>query len=358
MQNGEITVDDTTKKVLVKLASGVIPLRHWRKDFRKYFLSRIHPSYGQIYPPIYDMHAKILEGHPAIFNARGEEMEMYFLRDRHIASAPYAFPYPTHFLWDRFNVGLDTHFYTHNQMLERMGSPSKRYGMLNESEGIVPHDYDLFRRHPGLEREFTLIFTHSERILNEVDNARFLPSCANLWYGTNLGGGELDGNAYVNKTKNVSIVSSGKVSCALHEYRLLCARRCRKEALADTYGTFDGGSSIKIAESLADYRYSIAIENFISPYFFTEKITNCFASMTVPIYLGASKIEDFFNEAGIIRLRPNDDIKKVLSVCSEKDYFSRLDAIKENYIRALEYRNVWDMMYNQYLKPEAPPVRL
>ena len=33
-----------------------------------------------------------------------------------------------------------------------------------------------------------------------------------------------------------------------------------------------------------DYMYSIAIENTIEPFYFTEKILNCFASKTIPIY--------------------------------------------------------------------------
>lgn len=296
------------------------------------------------------MGAEISPGYPAIYNNNGERMEMFFLRDKHIASEPYAFPYPTHFMWDRFNIGLDTHFYSHNQMLERMGNPSRCYGLLIESEGIVPRDYDIFKNNPGLNKNFNLIFTHSEKVLNDVDNARFLPTCANLWYGTPRGGGEFDINAYQHKEKNASIVSSGKVMCALHDYRLSMARRCRCQGLADAFGTFDGGSPIKIADSLSKYRYSIVVENYISPYFFTEKITNCFAAMTVPIYLGASKIGEFFNPNGIIVLKEGDDIQKVLAQCNEKDYCSRIEAIKDNYARALEYRSVWDMMYNRYLK--------
>lgn len=338
------------KRAVVKCVSGLLPVRQWRKDLRRYFLSGVHPIYGQIYTPIYDMSARMFTGYPEIYNAKGDRMEMFFLRDKHIASVPYGFPHPTYFIWDRFNIALDTHFYTHNQMLERMGNPSRCYGMLNESEGIVPEDYRIFEKHPGLNKNFNLIFTHSEKILNEVDNARFLPSCATLWYGTELGGGMLDETAYMRKDKSISIVSSAKSSCSLHDYRLSLARRCRGENLADAFGTFDGGAPIKIADSLSQYRYSIVVENYISPYFFTEKITNCFASMTVPIYLGASRIGEFFNENGIITLREGEDIRKVLSQCSEKDYMSRLEAIKDNYARSLEYSNIWDMMYKRYLK--------
>lgn len=336
------------KRNVVKMISNLLPVKRWRKDFRAYFLQSNHSVYGRIYPPYYYLGTKY-EGVPDIYNEHGKKMETFFIRDKHMAPHPYAFPLPTRFLFDRYNIGLDIHFYTHDAMLEQMGSPSRKYGMLNESEAIVPKDYSLFRRYKGLENDFTAIFTYSDRILNEVHNAKFLPVCAVPWYGTERGGGALSESQFMNKTKNVSIVSSGKVKCLLHNYRIDCARRCRKEGLADAFGTFDGGAPIKIAESLTDYRYSIAIENDVNAYFFTEKITNCFLSMTVPIYLGASRIGDFFNKDGIIFLSEKDDIKKILSQCSEKDYLSRLDAIKDNYQRAMEYRNIWDWMYLRYL---------
>ena len=337
------------KRKTVNFLSNFIPSARVRKDFRGYFLKSNHLKYGHIYPPIYDMN-NCLKGLPNIYNEYGEKMDVFFIRDKHMATYPYACPAPTYFLFDRYNVGLDVHFYTHNAMLERMGSPSKRYGMLNESESIVPNDYNIFRENKGLEKEFTAIFTYSEKILNEVENAKFLPVCAVPWYGTELGGGVLDEHIYMHKIKNISICSSSKTMCLLHDYRISCAYQCKNEGLADTYGTFDGGPMIKIAETLSDYRYSVVIENYISPYFFTEKITNCFLSMTVPIYLGATRIGDFFNTDGIIFISENDDIKKVLSQCTEKDYLSRIEAIKENYYKAQAYRNIWDMMYNQYIR--------
>lgn len=336
------------KRKSIKFVSGFIPKKKWRKDFRNYFLHSDSQVYGRVYPPIYDMGNK-LEGLPDIYNGSGQKMELFFLRDKHMATHPYAYPPPTYFMFDRYNIGLDVHFYTHDAMLERMGSPSRRYGMLNESESIVPNDYNIFRQNKGLEKEFTAIFTYSDKILNEVDNAKFLPTCSVPWYGSERGGGIIDESNFMRKTKNISIVSSSKTMCGLHDFRIRCARRCKNEGLADAFGTFDGGRTIKIAESLSEYRYTIAVENHISPYFFTEKITNCFLSMTIPIYLGASKIGEFFNEDGIIFLSEKDDIKKVLSQCCEKDYLSRLSAIKDNYNRVMEYRNVWDLMYTKYI---------
>lgn len=309
-----------------------------------------HSVYGKIYKPIYNMNVPITPGKPEIYNKNGELMDVFFIRDMHFAHNPYYIPSPsTKFIWDRFNIGLDTHFYSHNAMLETMGNPKYRYGLLIESRAIVPEDYKIFNKYSDLYKDFDAIFTYDVDVLSKIPNSKFLPSCAEPWYGKN-GRGIINSKAYKNKTKNISIVSSNKVSCDLHLFRLNLARRCRDEKLCDTFGTFDGGSLVNIADTLTEYKYSIVIENDISPYFFTERLTNCFMSMTIPIYCGATEIDKFFNTDGIIFIKPGDDIAKVLKNCSEQDYKFRIPAILDNFERVQKYNNIWDFMYNEYFR--------
>ena len=145
----------------------------------------------------------------------------------------------------------------------------------------------------------------------------------------------------------MSIVSSDKRMCPYHDYRIELANKCRRDCLADAFGTFDGGKMIKISEALTDYRYSVVIENDISPYFFTQKITDCFLSMTIPIYFGATAIGEFFNEDGIIKITPRTDIEKVLKGCTKNEYEARLPAIIDNFNRVQRYRNMWDYLYDE-----------
>ena len=139
--------------------------------------------------------------------------------------------------------------------------------------------------------------------------------------------------------------------CELHDFRFNLAMKCKKEGLADTFGTFDGGSPVKMGKTLQDYRYTIAIENDIKPYWFTERITSAFAAMTIPVYCGASKIDNFFNTDGIIIIKPSDfdNIDKVLAQCTEKEYEQRLPAILDNYERVKQYKNPADTWYEKYL---------
>ncbi|MDE7247352.1 MAG: hypothetical protein K2N43_05655, partial [Lachnospiraceae bacterium] len=100
-----------------------------------------------------------------------------------------------------------------------------------------------------------------------------------------------------------------------------------------------------------DYRYSIIIENDISDYFFTEKITNCFASQTIPIYLGARKIDRYFDADGIIAVTEKQlaNIEDVLKTCTRENYEARVQAVLRNYERVREYVNMQDYLYEHYL---------
>lgn len=305
--------------------------------------------YGKCWYPLYNKGTPLTSEEPLVYNSEGQRLETFFYRDLTSAHSPYTDS--KYFMYDRFNFGLKTHVYTHNAMLQQMGNPDYKYGVLGESEAIVPEDYKIFKKHKGLEKDFDLIFTHSYEILNTVQNARFFPCCSRVWYGNERYGGIWDSEAYQKKKKNISILSSNLHMCELHDFRFNLAMKCKKEGLADTFGTFDGGSPVKMGKTLQDYRYTIAIENDIKPYWFTERITSAFAAMTIPVYCGASKIDNFFNTDGIIIIKPSDfdNIDKVLAQCTEKEYEQRLPAILDNYERVKQYKNPADTWYEKYL---------
>lgn len=348
-------------KIWLKIILAFIPSKKVRNLLRQklsndkkcYQPTKFQDVKGNIiYTPIYNTSAQMLKGEWDIYNKSGKKLKPVYLRDFHCAHAEYI---PSKYLYfDRFAYSLDTHFYSHQSLLEQCGNPSRKYAFFCESKGIVPDDYKIFEKNKGLEKDFNLIFTYNEKILDSFDNARFAPLSSMLWFGNNWGGGKIDPLLYQKKTKGISIISSDKEMCDLHKLRIDIARKCKNENLADTFGTFDGGNLCKIAETLTDYRFSIAIENEIEPYFFTEKITNCFAAMTIPVYIGATRIEEFFNPAGIIRVSLKDihNLSKILSLCTEREYESRIEAIIDNFNRVQRYRNIWDMCVEDYLKDE------
>ncbi len=282
---------------------------------------------------------------PRIYNADGQLLETYFIKNRHSRHAPFGHE-GRYFFWDRYNYGLDTHFYGPEAMAGPLGRPRVKYGMLTESRTIAPEDYEVFRRHRGIERDFRYIFTYDERILNDIENARFYPVAAGIWNR------RMQEDLYRNKDRDLSILSSDKVICDLHRFRLELARLCKREKLADTYGRFDGGGYVEsVDETLDRYRFSLIIENDISDYYFSERLTSCFAAQTIPVYLGARRIGDFFNTDGMILLEgPDiDAVRRRIRECTREAYEERLPAVLDNYRRVREYVNMQDYLYEHYL---------
>jgi hypothetical protein len=85
-------------------------------------------------------------------------------------------------------------------------------------------------------------------------------------------------------------------------------------------------------DGLLPYRYSIAIENTAAPYYFTEKITDCFLAYTVPVYYGCKNIGRFFPEKSIIQVdieEPAKAIEKIRQVMENDDWRERVTALQE-----------------------------
>ena len=290
---------------------------------------------------------------PHIFNEWKEEMNVFYLKDS--GNPPYSLSlgrYPRRIMWDRFNRGLANHFYVHENMLGETYDCEKKYGILRESEEIIPYVYEGVIKRRDLMKEYSCIFTSSEMILSEFANARFAPANS-VWYGTEPCGGVMSDRNYENKSRNISIIASNKSMCKLHKVRAQLAKYYMYSDKVDTYGRAVGRYIAKKADALEKYRYSIVIENSITPYYFTEKILDCFAAMTVPIYLGATRIEEFFNSKGIITIDEGllDDFSKIdtiIECCCERDYEERIDAIRDNFKRVQEYLCFEDYIYEHY----------
>ena len=293
---------------------------------------------------------------PVIYNADGQRMSMFYLQDDICYFNPYSMGpgrFSKYILWDRYHFGLNKHVYTHRNILKTCGKPQQKFALFLESGAILPQDYELLSNNHSLAGEFDLIFTHSQKLLSELDNARWIPG-GHVWYGGNGFGGEVSKDLYLRKTKNISMVSSDKIFCDLHRLRIDTVKKLDNLGIVDGYGTYPGthnGDTV-ISKTLQEYRYSIVFENNIEDYYFTEKILNCFESMTVPIYLGARKIGDFFNPDGIIQIELKDieHLDGIIKKLGDKDYKNRTEAIIENFDKVQDYLCIEDYIYSHYLK--------
>lgn len=278
-----------------------------------------------------------------IYNKLGEKYKVCYMAD-------HGTPLPNRYLYfDRYDWGLKTHFYRGSHMRRPIGTPEHRYGFTGEPREVEPWEYTIFDRTPSINTMYEAIFSDDEVVLNKYDNALFVPFSCGPWYMK--GNEKYDDFAYEKKNKNISIIASNKMMTEFHKLRIDTANRCRKDNLADTYGTFSGVRCDDYDSVFRDYRYSIVIENSQSDYYFTEKLTSCFAAQTIPIYLGARKISEFFNVDGIIQVTKKDleNLPNILKMCTNENYEDRRQAIIDNYNRVYEYRNGWDYLYEHYL---------
>jgi hypothetical protein len=89
-----------------------------------------------------------------------------------------------------------------------------------------------------------------------------------------------------------------------------------------------------------DFSYHLCIENSRQNNYFTEKIIDCFQTMTVPIYWGCSNIGEYFDINGIIIIDGNDIdiiIEKINLIDFNTFYENNLESIKLNFELSKKY---------------------
>ena len=72
---------------------------------------------------------------------------------------------------------------------------------------------------------------------------------------------------------------------------------------------------------------------------------DCFATGTIPIYMGTPKVVNYFNSDGIIFFDGTFDIETL----TEELYQSKLDAVKDNLERVRKYSILDDWIYENHL---------
>tara|TARA_R100001460_G_scaffold100463_3_gene144109 strand:- start:4390 stop:5277 length:888 start_codon:yes stop_codon:yes gene_type:complete len=103
-------------------------------------------------------------------------------------------------------------------------------------------------------------------------------------------------------------------------------------------------------EVLFDSQYHICIENHAIGNYFTEKLIDSFLTLSIPIYWGCTNIEDYFDVDGMILFDTIDDLLEKLNDITPEHYFNKLDVMKENKKRAIEYANFDERIFKEIIK--------
>jgi hypothetical protein len=222
------------------------------------------------------------------------------------------------FEWERTQPNNTENLVITDNFLTSNLPPSKnKIAWLIEPVCVAPQHYDYVRNNL---MKFDYILTHEKTLLDLDYNTKFIPfGCC--WIPK-------EEQKVYDKSKNISVISSNKTFTDGHRLRHEVIQKFGDKM--DVFGRSYNPINFKI-DGLKDYRFSVVIENCKRDYWFTEKLIDCFATGTIPIYWGCPSIGDFFNTDGMLIFDNMDELETILNNCNEDFYNSKLDVIRENF---------------------------
>lgn len=216
-----------------------------------------------------------------------------------------------------------------------------KYLWLCESKAIVPNVYEYVKNNYAfLANVYKKIFTHDESLLQLDEIFTYNPPASNKYWVKDL--------RPKAKTQLINMISSGKSVCEGHMFRNSIANFIsRNYSEVMIYGREFRPVEEK-EDVLSNVMFSIAIENCQYDTYYTEKLMDCFVTKSIPIYFGSRTIDRWFNEEGIIRIDEQEGIRCIERVSPDL-YYSKLDAIEDNFERALIHKMADDHLYESIL---------
>lgn len=151
-----------------------------------------------------------------------------------------------------------------------------------------------------------------------------------------------------NKHKIISTVCSTKQQRhTLHNRRYQFTQALKQKIpTLDVYGHGVKEMDDK-AESLDDYQYHVAIENYFGEHHWTEKLSDAFLGVTLPFYFGCPNISDYFPEESLIPIDIHDvegASEIIKQAIRDNEYEKRLPFILEARRRVMEQYNIFAVL--------------
>ena len=82
---------------------------------------------------------------------------------------------------------------------------------------------------------------------------------------------------------------------------------------------------------LDDAMFHIAIENASLPHYFTEKLVDCLATKTIPIYYGCSNLGDYLDLGGCIVVQSPEELVQRVNSLTPQYYYDHAAQVQRNY---------------------------
>jgi hypothetical protein len=273
---------------------------------------------------------------------------------------------PKEFTWTTDDADIEVWMDYH--IMEAINVPipkgKKRYAWFCESRAIVPILWEAFNNNNIFEDIVNLydgIFTCEKALVDKHDKMHFCST------GSNLPWTPKDDYKIHDKAKLCSFLGSSKKMTRGHKFRHnlydILKVQLQGQQIVHLFGSMTGkpfGENKDChldnnipwhdkTDALKDFMFSIVIENDQYDDYFTEKITDCFATGTIPIYYGTKNIGDYFNTDGIIEISMDVDIVDYIikNKLTEELYYGKMDAIEDNFERVKNMQSADDMLFDK-----------
>lgn len=242
-----------------------------------------------------------------------------------------------YFTWDRSLVTNEDEIviYTDNSLQKVNNMVKTKIAWLLESPAVSYYQHQWIQFN---YEKFDLVFTNNQELLDLGEIFRFAPT-AGCWI-------KPEDQKIWNKNKLISIIASSKNFTDGHHMR----QSIMKENFnIDKFGRGFNFLEYKL-DGLKDYMFSIVVENTKKDVYFTEKIIDCFATGTIPIYWGCPSIGKFFDDNGILSFNNIEELKDIINNLSEELYYSKIEYVNDNFERSKKYLIAEDYIYENYIK--------
>jgi len=212
----------------------------------------------------------------------------------------------------------------------------RKVAWILEPRSIHPHVYDWIEQNNKL---FDYVLTFDQLLIDKGENYLYYPH-GRCWI-----------HHYNNeeKSKLCSTFASVKAQALGHRLRHQIVDRFKNTYNIDCFGGYPKNYIEKKEDGLNEYYFSVTIENAIVPGYWTEKLVDCFATKTIPIYWGdKTSVNKFFDEDGIIYFNTIDELGDILDKLTPELYNEKIEAVEKNFNLVEEYTIPEDWIYLNY----------
>lgn len=199
-----------------------------------------------------------------------------------------------------------------------------KVAILMEPPELLPQIYHIIQEH---EDDYDLILTYVYELL-EKNPEKY------VFYPADMAAIEEENCKMHPKSKLISMIYSDKTILPGHKLRHAIANQLIPAIgydKIDFYGTGTANPIENKSEGCIDYMFQIAIENAHRPYYFADKLLDCFITGCIPIYWGCPNIGEFFDTRGMLIFNSAEELVEILQSLSEEKYNSMLEYAKINF---------------------------